>query len=284
MFRLLRFAPLISALALLLTVTVAVPAASAGTTGPTSLPVVFVHGFNHDNCSKPGLNVTAAMSGPMQELTKTGWSGRLDVVSYYACDQGGSRIGSDTVSTPIETIAAQLANYIYRTYTAHGQAVDIVAHSMGGLVARVAVENTESHVAGFPSSLLVKRVVAFSTPYNGLSASTINTVAGLPGTYQASEMLAGSSFLQSLHRAGIADGTGGTDWLTVGSSGGCDFVPGPSASSLPDALHIVYTGCWSHFQYLYNFTKTRSYPAYLNSSATTTYGSLELMRIFLSQP
>jgi pimeloyl-ACP methyl ester carboxylesterase len=282
MIRLSRFVALISALALLLAVTIAVPGASAGTTSSPSIPVVFVHGFHHDNCAKAAFNVTSAMSGPMIDLSQTGWSGRLDPVSYYACDQGGSRIGSDTVNTPIETIAAQLANYIYRTYSAPGHTVDIVAHSMGGLIARAAVEYTESHAPGFPPFLLVKRVVAFSTPYNGLSPAVIYSVPGLAGTYQASQMFSGSSFLQSLQRGGAADGTGGTDWLTVGSSGGCDFVSGSSATSLPDALRVSYSGCWSHWQYLFCYATTRSYPAYINSYATTTYGSLDLMRIFLS--
>lgn len=281
MFRLLRRAALASAVTLALSLTVGVPAASAGP-AQLDVPVVFVHGFYNDTCPS-GLNVTSAMFGPLLDLTVTGWTGDLDVVSYYACDQGGSRIGSDTVNTPIQTIAAQLAAYIFATYSSRGQEVDIVAHSMGGLVARAAIEYTASHVSGFPPYLLVKRVVTFSTPFAGVGPATINAVPGLAGTYQAAQVLAGSSFLQSFERAGAAPAGNGPDWLTIGSSGGCDLVPGASAVALAGAaFQVLYTGCWSHVQYLLNFTLTRSFGAILNGTPTLAYSPIELMRIFLT--
>jgi triacylglycerol esterase/lipase EstA (alpha/beta hydrolase family) len=275
-----RLVALISALAALFAITVSVPGASAGTGAASSVPIVFVHGFYADKC--PGLNVATAMAGPTAELKAIGWTGTLDAVSYYACDQGGSRIGSDTVDTPIGTIARQLANYIYDTYTSHGQTVDIVAHSMGGLVARTALDFTKLQVSGFPPSLLVKRVVTFSTPFTGVGLSTIQAVPGLAGTYQARQVASGSYLLQRLSNAGPPAGTGGTDWLVIGSSGGCDVVPGPSAVGLPGALQILYTGCWSHVQYLYDATATRSYPATKNGTATAAYGPLVLMALFFT--
>ena len=282
MFRLVRLGALISALAVLLAITVTVPGASAGTAAQTSVPVVFVHGFYQDNC--PGLNVSSAMGGPKMELQAGGWTGNLDVVSYYACDQGGSRIGSDTDDTPIQTIAKQLANYLYKTYSSRGQTVDLVAHSMGGLVARTAIEFTESKATGFPPYLRVQRVVTFSTPFRGVGPSTITAVPGLAGTVQASEVSTGSSLLQSLTSGGAANASGGTSWLVIGSSGGCDIVPGRSAVAMPGALKIRYTGCWTHVQYLTNWTQTRSYGAYKNGTATMAYGPLELMRLFLTLP
>jgi len=283
MFRFLRFVAPFLALVLGFTVTVAVPGASAGTAAPTATPVVFVHGFFANKCPY-GLDVASAMSGPTRELATAGWTGRLDVVSYYNCDQGGTRIGSDSTNTSIQTIAAQLAYYIYRTYTSRGQTVDIVAHSMGGLIVRAALAYTAALASGFPSALLVDRVVAFSAPFTGVGPSTIQAVPGLPGTYQATQVSTGSAFLQSLAKAGPATGVGGTDWLVFGSSGGCDIVPGGSAIAMPGALQVLYTGCWTHTQYLTDFTTTRSFPAYLNGSATTAYGSLQLMRIFLTMP
>lgn len=278
MFRPLRIAASTCVLALLATLGIAVPSASAGAREKAT-PVVFVHGFFGGRCPT-GLNVASAMIGPTYELATGGWGGPLDVVSYYACDQGGSRIGSDTTGTSIRRIGAQLARYIYRTYTAHGQTVDVVAHSMGGLVARTAVEFTADHARGFPPSLLVNRVVTFSTPFNGVSRAAIRAVPGLAGTRQARQARVGSAFLASLARRGI---TAGTDWLVIGSSGGCDLVGGASAVDMPHAVRIRYAGCWSHTAYLYNRTPTRSYPAYRNGIATMAYGPLAQMSRFLAR-
>jgi triacylglycerol esterase/lipase EstA (alpha/beta hydrolase family) len=243
-----------------------------------AIPVVFVHGFFPDKCPD-GLNVTSAMSGPTGELTDKGWTGALDVVAFYECDHGGTRIGSDTTDTSIRRIGAQLARYIYRTYTAVGQMVDIVAHSIGGLAARVAIKYTAARMRGFPPSLLVNRVVTFSTPYKGASRSAIREVPGLPGTRQAREIREGSSFLASLATHGSV---AGTQWLVIGSSGGCDIVRGASAVGAGHAVRLRYTGCWSHIQYLYDATATRSYRAYRDGVLTMAYGPLKEMAIFLA--
>lgn len=263
---------------LLLAVTFGVPGASAGPVDK-AIPVVFVHGFFPDECPD-GLHVTSAMSGPTNELTDKGWTGALDVVAFYACDHGGTRIGNDTSDTSIRRIGAQLARYIYQTYTAEGQPVDIVAHSIGGLAARVAIKYTAARMRGFPPSLLVNRVVTFSTPYKGVSRSAIREVPGLPGTRQARQIRVGSSFLAALATHGDV---AGTQWLVIGSSGGCDIVRGASAVGAGHAQRLRYTGCWSHIQYLYDATATRSYRAYRNGVLTRAYGPLKEMAIFLAR-
>lgn len=240
---------------------------------------MFVHGFFAGDCPA-GLDVKSLMSGATDELVHHGWTGRLDVVSFYACDQGGSRIGEDTSDTSIRRIGSQLANYIYRTYTAHGQVVDIVAHSIGGLAARVAVKFTAAGARGFPTSLLVNRVVTFSTPYDGITRSAMREVPGLRGTREGHEVRIGSSFLASLARRG---NVAGTHWLVIGSSGGCDVVRGASAVGVPHALRLRYTGCFAHDQYLYDATRTRSYPAFRDGVRTMAYGPLKQMRIFLAR-
>jgi triacylglycerol esterase/lipase EstA (alpha/beta hydrolase family) len=262
--------------ALLLAAMAGSPSAFAGP-AEKAIPVVFVHGFYPDDCPD-GLHVTSAMSGPTGELADHGWTGSLDVVAFYACDHGGTRIGNDTTDTSIRRIGAQLAQYIYRTYTAQGQAVDIVAHSIGGLAARVATKFTAAKLPGFPPSLLVNRVVTFSTPYKGVALSAIREVPGFPGTRQARQVRVGSAFLASLATHGSA---AGTRWLVIGSSGGCDLVRGGSAVGVLHALRLRYTGCWSHIQYLYDATATRSYPAYRNGVRTMAYGPLKEMTRFL---
>lgn len=266
------------ATALLLAATVSVPSASASA-APTSIPVVFVHGFFADEC--PGLNVRSSMSGPTSELANHGWTGALDVVSFYACDQGGSRIGEDTADTSIRRIGLQLAGYIYRKYTSQGQTVDIVGHSIGGLAARVAIKFTAAKARGFPPSLLVNRVVTFSAPYNGVERWAIRAIPGLRGTREAREVRIGSSFLTTLaNRGNVA----GTKWLVIGSSGhDCDVVRGASAVGVPHAIRLRYIGCYSHLWYLSDDTKTRSLRAYRNGILTTAYGPLKQMRLFLAK-
>jgi triacylglycerol esterase/lipase EstA (alpha/beta hydrolase family) len=267
------------ALAALLAVAISVPPASA-VSGQRTTPVIFVHGFFADVCPT-GLRVASAMSGPTAELADDGWTGALDVVSYYACDQGGTRIGSDTANTSIRRIGAQLAGYIYRTYTRHDRPVDIVAHSIGGLAARTAIKFTADHARGFPPALLVDRVVTFSTPFAGVDRTAIRAVPGLRGTREARQVRMGSAFLRDLAGRPVAPGT---RWLVIGSSGGCDLVHAASALAVPGALRIRYTGCWSHTDYLSDATATRSYPAYRDGVRTRTYGPLKQMSMFLAKP
>jgi pimeloyl-ACP methyl ester carboxylesterase len=207
-----------------------------------------VHGFFADQCPV-GLDVDSAMSGPVDQLSSTGWTGSEDVVSYYDCDSGGDRIASDTTDTSIRRIAKQLAGHIYDRYSSHGQTVDLVAHSMGGLIVRAALYWTQRHSRGFPAKLLVRRVVTFSTPFAGIAAGTASSVPGLSGTYQGTQVITGSRFLTNLGSA-APQGDGGTTWLVIGSSGGCDLVPGSSATALDGATQVLYSGCWSHTQYL----------------------------------
>ena len=276
MFRLVRVSACASAL--VLAAMVSVPSASAGA-AQKSIPVVFVHGFFANKC--PGLNVRSVMSGPTHELANNGWTGALDIVSFYACDQGGSRIGEDTVDTSIRRIGLQLAGYIYRKYTSQGQPVDIVAHSIGGLAARVAIKFTAAKASGFPPSLLVHRVVTFSAPYEGVEPWAIRAVPGLRGTREAREVRVGSSFLTSLATRG---NVAGTQWLVIGSSGrDCDVVRGASAVGVPHAIRLRYIGCYSHLWYLSDATKTRSLPAYRNGARTMAYGPLKQMRLFLAK-
>ena len=73
--------------------------------------------------------------------------------------------GKATNDRPIQDIAADLANYI----DAQGKPVDIVAHSMGGLITRVALLGSAQGWEGFPPKLDVNNVVTLSTPHRGVA-------------------------------------------------------------------------------------------------------------------
>ncbi len=97
----------------------------------------------------------------------------LTPVSYYyhqrACD--GYYFNSNTEGTnnqDLRNIACQLAWYIFTNYTVHNRNVFIVAHSMGGLITRWALDQVQKQNSTFPPYLYVPGVVTFETPHGGI--------------------------------------------------------------------------------------------------------------------
>jgi pimeloyl-ACP methyl ester carboxylesterase len=122
--------------------------------------------------------------------------------------------GQASNERPIQDVARDLALYIHGTHTSRGQPVDIVAHSMGGLVTRVALLGSAQGWSGFPPKLDVDDVVTLSTPHRGVAA---------PGAHddrQWTQMAPGSGFMKRLHEPGSGLGdewASGTEWSLVGS-------------------------------------------------------------------
>jgi triacylglycerol esterase/lipase EstA (alpha/beta hydrolase family) len=122
--------------------------------------------------------------------------------------------GQATNERPIQDIARDLANYIDAAYSSQGQPVDIIAHSMGGLITRVALLGSAQGWAGFPSKLDVDNVVTLSTPHQGVARPSAND------DRQWNQMDPDSGFMKRLHRADSDLGdawASGTDWSLVGS-------------------------------------------------------------------
>lgn len=257
-------------------------ATAATTPDPTAVPVVFVHGGVHNECPPEGLKSNVSIGGPYLDLYWYGWKGRLDIVNYYACDSGGdARIGNDTPDTPIETIAWQLAWYIFNTYTVKGQTVNLVGASMGGIVARAALLFTQYRVYGYPSYLLVRNAVTYSSPFDGPGTGADPAVV-LGTNYQAKEMYPGSPLLKTLTSVGAPQARNGTRWLVIGSSGTCDIIAGSSATDMKNATRVLYDGCWTHTQYLWDWATTADAPASINGAASApTYHPNETMHRFV---
>lgn len=138
-----------------------------------------------------------------------------DVVSEPSSQYG-------TTNDPIDRLACQLAWYIYDTYThpADGsapRAVNVLAHSMGGLVIRLALGETQAGTAGYPPSLRVLRVVTIATPHGGLTDGYADG-AWIAGGTEANEMQAGTSFMQMVNGVQKPQGLGGTFWGLIGAS------------------------------------------------------------------
>lgn len=132
----------------------------------------------------------------------------------------GSLFG--TINDPIQHLGCLLAWYIYNTYTSQGKPVNILAHSMGGLIVRDALGQSgagqPSYNSAFPPNPLnVSRVVTVATPHGGVSQYLMNWVPIVNN--QIGDMLSTSSFMQNvLASIQKPQGSNGTFWGLVGAS------------------------------------------------------------------
>lgn len=242
MTRVRRHAIVIAVLVVL--VTVVAPGAEART-DDRAKPVVYVHGYDVF-----GKGTDCSMWNDMVSALR-GWghTGEAVLVKYYSVDKacthqvqdhgsGCTHFGpcSNTIntSTRIEHIAYRLAWLIHDRYSSKGQAVDLVAHSMGGLVTRYMLAQVHRGHPDFPSTLLVEDVVTFGTPHAGTGW------AYWCWTTQCSQMRPGSSFISWLStNAPNPQGTGGTDWTVFGSDSD-GIVSSSSAVSMSAAHKVIY--------------------------------------------
>lgn len=211
-----------------------------------------------------------------------GYTGPMQTIDYYACDSQGANIqssgdpnayypsgansglfgglkGGNTDSTDIRHISYQLAWYIYNNYSSKGQTVELVAHSMGGLITSWMLYQEQAQNPLFPPYLYVQDSVTISTPYAGVNDG-YNNATWCPNNYeQCAEMLPGSDFITELQASGLAaQATGGTDWTAIGGAA-CDTVDDPKGTTLAngDVHKIWYYAaktdepvCYSHTSYL----------------------------------
>ncbi len=180
-----------------LTLAVAAPSASAA-----DRQLLFVHGYGdadtgkdcNGNTFKNALRYYQDAAGRSRESMTT--------IGYYRGDDCDVAIGAHGNDAPIQDIARDLARYIAGT----GKPVDVIAHSMGGLIARVALLGSAEGWEGFPAKLDVANVVTLSTPHQGLAK-------GSDKDEQTRQMSAGSGFLKRLHESRLS----GADWTLIGS-------------------------------------------------------------------
>lgn len=209
-----------------------------------SKPVVYVHGFNLFE------NTDCNMWNNM-DSTLRGWglTGEKVTVKYYWADANctytgdhhgshathfGSSHTSHTTGTYIEHLGYHLAWMIHDHFTVNNQAVDVVAHSMGGLITRYAVSGVQRKLSGFPSRILVEDIVTLGTPHAG------SGWAYGCGARQCLEMRPGSSFLSALAtNAPNPQGEGGTDWTAMGSDSD-GIVSASSAVNMSAAHKVIY--------------------------------------------
>lgn len=272
-------------LALPLVVAFPHPPSAGGEPARAAVPVVarpaviLVHGYSDALGDCPGRDVASFWERTRTEIaTRLGMAEALVLpVSFYACDTHGvditgSRRGTDfpltpttgttrprvayTTDTSIVRLARDLAWFIHNQFTRRGETVDVLGHSMGGLVIREALRRVQAGARGFPRSAAVRRVLTISTPHLGREyACARNT--------QCEQMSPSSAFIDRLQRNAAPQGAGGTRWFAMGTRGvlvgnvPCDGITDRSATAVAGVSLIYTKPCYRHKTYLYDDSDAR---------------------------
>lgn len=211
-------------------------------TKDTKNTVYFVHGYD----ASGGLNCAEYWGNALDEFNGIGWHGPLRTVGFYAddanCDVTVGRDKQVSTDTRITRIAANFANFVHENNTKNGEPVDIVAHSMGGIIARVALLGSAQGWPGFPQEQIrVGNVVTLGTPHGGLHCDFAPEDCE---DDQLREQSPGSELIEILHAPQNQldqDWSRDTDWHFVGSDED-DIVDGDSG---------IYEGFYADQKYRY---------------------------------
>ena len=128
------------------------------------------------------------------------------------------------VNTDIRHLSYHLAWWLYRTYRQHGIAVDVIGHSLGGILIRTAEENVEAQdserdnpAATWPKSLGLQDVVTLGSPHRGV------TDLAAVVSFQLAQLGTSSKFMKYLTQYANRSMFG--DWTLMGSETDC--IGGP---------------------------------------------------------
>lgn len=220
-------------------------------------PIIYIHGLETDsaaNCQQfntmktffenhsPNFTSTHHTVKYYDGDTNCGYdlSGHGDHGNHYA---SGHRNGAHTPDTNIRHLGYHLAWFIWDRFSRDGRHVDIVAHSMGGLITRYAMAQSAHDTAGFPSDLLVDDIVTLGTPHNGPRAlASFGCAIGAGSPLQCDQMDGSSEFQQWLdNHAAQPNPIPRTDWTTVGSDDD-NLVASDSATGMGGGTtKVIYT-------------------------------------------
>ena len=198
-------------------------------TTATNWPVLFVHGFNGNGSIDCKNSYWGSATNFLQSH---GWTGSLVTLGYYTNDHNctdslGSYAPMCTNSYPghqgttnedLRHVSCELAWYIWYHYTQYGQNVQLVGHSMGGLLIRWALYETPVD-ANLPPYIGVQDAVTMATPQGGIPVVGA-AIFLCGGCLQANQMRTNNTFWEMLNSFGQnPQGAGwGTDWTMMGSS------------------------------------------------------------------
>jgi hypothetical protein len=204
--------------------------------------VLFVHGYD----SGGSINCAETWDTALNHFAANGWSpSQLIKVQYYArdfnCHESVKFPGTGGFSqdNAIEDIAQAFAWYVYNRFSRYGESVDVVAHSMGGLVTRAAIAGWRNKISSrsWPPYLYIEDVVTLATPHAG--AYEWGPCIGPLANMQCRQMAPGDGFIRGWIQAyGNPQSSVSTDWTLVAS--GADGVV--TSSSALDTFATVRMG------------------------------------------
>jgi pimeloyl-ACP methyl ester carboxylesterase len=211
-------------------------------------PVLFVHGL--DFAGAAGYDCGSYWGRTIRRFRDFGHTGRMVTIAYYGGDRNcthwlghhgrhsrndGHRGRAHDADTSIRHLGYHLAWTIWNHYSRRGKRVDLVGHSMGGLVIRYALARTVRNDDRFPPYLLVEDAVTLGTPHDGTHAGIL--CAWLT---QCVQMGPNSGLMNWLRREAMnPQGRGGTDWSVFSSYD--DLVVSEGSGVHMNAAHrVVY--------------------------------------------
>ena len=192
--------------------------AQAQSAQASARPTIFIHGFNVFGLPEDCKSVWSAMEAG---LVASGNKGQMITLGYYGIDLNCDVISnkSGTVMTSSMENARDIAWYFYNTFNQNGTAIDVVAHSYGGLLTRYAMYRVAIGDPSFPPFLNVAHVTTVGSPYEGYSilAESCHIIVY---NLQCDDMFPLSSFIKELNspQASYPQGVNGTIWSNAGSN------------------------------------------------------------------
>ncbi|MFD9910528.1 esterase/lipase family protein [Streptomyces sp. NPDC059063] len=199
-------------------------------------PVIFIHGIQ---LQPNGMRCDSVWGKTKKAFLKAGWKKKnLITFGYYKDSPGGACDVQykGNVDSDLRDIGRFLRNYIWKHYGSKGKSVDIVAHSMGGLIAREAIIQARQA----DKDVFVEDAVTMGTPFRGSGLAEACSLY----SRQCRQMRKDSTYLLTrtmFTLAGLHNARGGTDWTVMGSE--TDAVVSPRSAMGPSRLaehHIRY--------------------------------------------
>ncbi|MFG2987533.1 esterase/lipase family protein [Streptomyces sp. NPDC048258] len=196
-----------------------------------SRPVYFVPGFSAGGTHDCWFGYWKKAGEAMWSY---GWKGSYHTVSFYGGDTNcNTKVLDGTRNTSIKELGRVLAWNIYSSYSKNNISIDVVAHSMGGLVTRAALTGVARKESGWPPYLYIEDVVTLSTPHQGTGWAR----GCAPLWAQCADMSPGSELLKWLYDA--PQSAQGTDWTLIGAEDD-DVVDNESATGMSAGHKVVY--------------------------------------------
>lgn len=204
-----------------------------GGTVAREAPVLFIHGL--DALGDAGTDCrsqwgsTGDSSTMIGRFSQWGHTGGLITVKYYGGDTNcaldihhhgshslhypsGHTDQGHTAQTDIRHLGYHLAKAIDAHYGSSTN-VEVVGHSMGGLMVRYALARIERGQTNFPPFLMIRNAVTMGTPHLGSGPA-----AACSPLLQCSQMRNGSDFMDWLDSyAQNPQGLYGTNWTLISS-------------------------------------------------------------------